>query len=214
MEGPGEGLPTDPPAIAPFLVALIFAADQPLDVADAARVLGVRRSVVEAAISFLLDSPPLGLIVQRDGDRLQLATAPTATEYVRRLRGLDVEARLSRAALEVLAVVAYRQPVTRAEIEAIRGVNSDSAITTLLARGLVDEVGRKDAVGRPILFGTTMAFLEHLGLRSLDDLPPVPEIGPHPPAPPPTLGDRPDSDGSSQTSCTASGLQYFRSTNG
>ena len=203
--GSGQGSPTDPPAIAPLLVALIFAAEQPLDVAAAARVLGVRRSVVEAAIRFLLDSPPPGLIVQRDGDRLQLATAPAAAEYVRRLRGLDVEARLSRAALEVLAVVAYRQPVTRAEIEAIRGVNSDSAITTLLARGLVDEVGRKDAVGRPILFGTTMAFLEHLGLRSLDDLPPVPEIGPHPPAPPPTLGEGPGGEGSSQTCSTASG---------
>ena len=166
----------DPPAdVAPHLVALVFAADEPLELADAARVLGVGRAIVEAAARRLLEEPPLGLVVQRHGDRLQLATAPESAEYVRRLRGLDTEARLSRAALEVLAIVAYRQPVTRAEIEAIRGVNGDRALATLLGRGLIQEVGRKDAVGRPVLFGTTMAFLEHLGLRSLDDLPPVPE---------------------------------------
>ena len=81
---------------------------------------------------------------------------------------------LSRAALEVLAVIAYRQPATRAEIEAIRGVNGDRAISTLLARGLIEEVGRRETVGRPVMFGTTLGFLEHLGLRSLEDLPPVP----------------------------------------
>jgi segregation and condensation protein B len=90
------------------------------------------------------------------------------------LRGLDDQARLSRAALEVLAVIAYRQPVTRAEIEAIRGVNGDRALATLLSRSLVAEVGRRDTVGRPVLFGTTLDFLEHLGLSSLDEMPPLP----------------------------------------
>ena len=106
------------------------------------------------------------------------STAPASARYIRRLRGLEEQARLSRAALEVLAVVAYRQPVTRAEIEAIRGVNGDRALSTLLARGLIAEVGRRETVGRPVEFGTTLGFLEHLGLRSLDDLPAVAPSGP------------------------------------
>ena len=178
--GGGSGVRTLPPAgptdgLAAHLVALMSAADEPLLIGDAARVLGARRSAVEAAVRRLTDEPPLGLIVQRDGDRLQLATDPASAEFVRRLRGDDSQARLSGAALEVLAIVAYRQPITRAEIEAIRGVNGDRALSTLLARGLIAEVGRREAVGRPVLFGTTLAFLEHLGLRSLDELPPVPE---------------------------------------
>jgi len=156
------------------LVALAFAADEPLDLADAARVLGARRAAVETAARLLIERPPLGLIVQRVGGRLQLASAPASADYVRRLRGLDTQARLSRSALEVLAVVAYRQPVTRAEIESIRGANGDRALATLLNRQLIEEVGRKGSVGRPVLFGTTMAFLEHLGLRSLEDLPSPP----------------------------------------
>jgi len=166
------------PNLAAHLVALMFAADEPLTVADAARVLGVRRTEVERAIAALLESPPLGLIVQRHDDRLQLATDPASAELIRRLRGLDRPVRLSRAALEVLALVAYRQTITRAEIEDIRGVNSDRALATLLARGLIDEIGRKETVGRPILFGTTMALLEHLGLRSLHDLPPLEPLAP------------------------------------
>ena len=75
--------------------------------------------------------------------------------------------------METLAIIAYRQPITRPEIDAIRGVNSDGVLRTLLARGLIEEVGRRDTVGRPILYGTTFAFLQHFGLESLDDLPPL-----------------------------------------
>ncbi|MCC6177870.1 MAG: SMC-Scp complex subunit ScpB [Chloroflexi bacterium] len=175
-------MPSTRETLAPHVVALLFAADEPLAVADLARILSARLSVVEQTVAHLLAEPPPGLMVQRDGDRLQLATAPASAPYVRRLRGLDDRARLSRAALEVLAVIAYRQPVTRAEVEAIRGVNGDRALSTLIQRGLVAEVGRKDALGRPVLFGTTLAFLEHLGLSSLDDLPPFP--APAPPLPP------------------------------
>jgi len=166
---------TDP--LAAHLVALLFAADEPLEVGDAARILGVGKRAAERLVQDVLDAPPLGLIVQRDGDRLQLATQPASSAFVRRLRGLEDLARLSRAALEVLAVVAYRQPITRAEIEAVRGVGGDRALATLLQRELVEEVGRKDTVGRPVLFGTTLGFLEHLGLRSLGDLPVVPPLG-------------------------------------
>jgi segregation and condensation protein B len=162
--------------LVPHLVALLFAADEPLELREAARVLGVPRSAVEAAARLLVVRPPVGLLVQRAGDRLQLSTGPASATFVRRLRGLESRARLSRSALEVLAIIAYRQPVTRAEIEAVRGVNGDRAIATLLGHALIDEVGRRDTVGRPILFGTTMGFLEHLGLRSLDDLPPLDDL--------------------------------------
>lgn len=162
--------PTDAELLG-HLTALLFAADEPLPVDDLAKLLEVRPSVLRRVATQLAERPPLGLLLQRDEDRLQLMTAPTSARYIRRLRGLEDQARLSRAALEVLAVIAYRQPSTRAEIEAIRGVNGDRALATLLARGLVAEVGRRDTIGRPVEFGTTLGFLEHLGLRSLDDLP-------------------------------------------
>jgi segregation and condensation protein B len=165
--------PTDDVLVG-HLVAILFAADEPLPLAELARLLDVRPSHVQRVVRLLTESPPPGLFVQRDDDRLQLVTAPASARYIRRLRGLEEQARLSRAALEVLAVIAYRQPATRAEIEAIRGVNGDRALATLLARGLIAEVGRRDTVGRPVLFGTTIGFLEHLGLRSLEDLPAVP----------------------------------------
>jgi segregation and condensation protein B len=160
--------------LAGHVVAILFAADEPMPVSELARLLEVRARQVERVVQRLAESPPPGLLLQRDDDRLQLVTAPASARYIRRLRGLEEQARLSRAALEVLAVVAYRQPATRAEIEAIRGVNGDRALSTLLVRGLIAEVGRRDTVGRPVLFGTTVGFLEHLGLRSLDDLPAVP----------------------------------------
>ena len=172
LDDEAGGTPTDE-ALCAHLVALLFAADEPLPVSEVARLLEVRSSHVQRLARALTESPPPGLLLQRDGDRLQLVTAPDSARYVRRLRGLEEQARLSRAALEVLAVVAYRQPATRAEIEAIRGVNGDRALATLLARGLIEEVGRRDTVGRPVLFGTTLGFLEHLGLRSLGDLPAV-----------------------------------------
>jgi segregation and condensation protein B len=91
------------------------------------------------------------------------------------MRLLPDPQRLSTAALETLAIVAYRQPATRAEIEAIRGVNADHALRILLARDLVSDVGRRDSVGRPVLFGTTLEFLRYFGLESIDAIPPMPQ---------------------------------------
>src|SRR4051794_32023663 len=121
--------------LARHVVALLFAADEPLTSADLARILEVRRSAVERVVDGLIADPPLGLLVQRHDERVQLVTGPESGRYIRRLRGLAEHTRLSRAALEVLAVVAYRQPVTRAEIETIRGVNGDRALATLLTHG-------------------------------------------------------------------------------
>ena len=114
-----------------------------------------------------------GLCLQRIGNRVQLTTTPEAAPYVERFLGLEARTRLSRAALETLAIVVYRQPITRPEIESIRGVSSDSVLRTLLSVGLVEEIGRAPTVGRPILYGSTFEFLQHFGLSSLEELPPL-----------------------------------------
>jgi segregation and condensation protein B len=98
---------------------------------------------------------------------------PEAAPYIEKLLGLQRTGRLSAAAFETLALVAYRQPITRAAIEAVRGVNSDGVLRTLLSHGLIEEVGRLEQLGRPILYGTTFAFLQQFGLESLRDLPPL-----------------------------------------
>lgn len=159
----------------PHLVALLFVSDEPLALETAARVLAVERPALEAAVERLAQAPPPGLTLLRSNGHLQLATAPECAPTVERLLGTPERGRLSKAALEVLAIIAYRQPITRAEIEAVRGVNSDRALAALLQRELVEEVGRKETVGRPALFGTTIRFLQYLGISSLAELPPLPE---------------------------------------
>jgi segregation and condensation protein B len=171
-QGNGKSSPENGEIVG-HLTALLFVADEPLELSSIARVLEVTPSVLEGAVKTLTSEPPAGLIVQRHGKRVQLATAPDSADSVRRLKGSAEAQRLSRAALEVLSIVAYRQPATRAEIEAVRGVNSDHVLDTLLARGLVAELGRREAVGRPMMFGTTLEFLQLAGLKSLDELPPI-----------------------------------------
>jgi segregation and condensation protein B len=114
-----------------------------------------------------------GLRMQRYRGRVQLTTAPQAALAVERFLGLDSGSRLSRAALEALAIVLYRQPVTRPQIDAIRGVNSDAVLHNLLLKGLIQEVGRAEAPGRPILYGATSECLQYFGLSSLAELPPL-----------------------------------------
>ncbi|PWI56615.1 SMC-Scp complex subunit ScpB [Sulfoacidibacillus thermotolerans] len=106
----------------------------------------------------------------------QLNTVPALTPYLRRLSLVPAPSSLSQAALETLAIIAYRQPITRAEIEEIRGVKSEKAIGTLIARGLIMEAGRAEGPGRPFLFATTPEFLDYFGLQSTSDLPPIAEI--------------------------------------
>jgi segregation and condensation protein B len=163
-------LPQTKPGVTHGIVALLFAADEPLELDRLVSALEVSRRDVEAAIETLLQDPPLGLLLQRHDDRLQLVTAPAWAQAVGRLRA-GPPIKLSRATLEVLAVIAYRQPVTRADIDQLRGVNSDRAVSTLLAHGLIEEVGRRETVGRPILFATTLQLLELMGLSSLSELP-------------------------------------------
>ncbi len=165
--------------------ALLFVAEEPPTIAQLAHALEVPAEAIEEALKALQERlKERGLRLQRHGDRVQLVTAPEAAEDVRRFLGLTTGPRLSTAALETLAIIAYRQPITRAEIEAIRGVNCDGVLRTLLARGLIAEVGRADGPGRPILYGTTLLFLQHFGLRSLADLPPLDGAGTEAPAHP------------------------------
>ena len=158
-----------------YLEALLFIAERPLTSAEIGELAEVPRPHAEAALTALaerLEEDERGIRLQRHDDAWQLVTAP---EVGTRLAAYAArqEARLSTAALEALAVVAYRQPCTRSDVERIRGVDSDYVIRSLMHRRLVVEVGRRDTPGRPILFGTTFTFLERFGLTSLDDLPPL-----------------------------------------
>lgn len=154
--------------------SLLFVADGPVTISQLATVLEMEEAAIEEILEQLSrEYEQRGFRLQRLGNRVQMVSAPEAAPYIQRFLGLEITDRLSPAALETLAIVAYRQPITRAQIESIRGVSSDSVLRTLMRKGLIEEVGRLEQVGRPILYGTTMEFLQHFGLQSLDDLPPL-----------------------------------------
>jgi segregation and condensation protein B len=158
-----------------FYEALLFIAERPLATAELAELAGVPRLQAEATLSALaerLEEDERGIRVQHHDDAWQLVTAPEVGTRLAAYAARE-EARLSAAALEALAVVAYRQPCTRGDVERVRGVDSDYVIRSLLHRRLVTEIGRRDTPGRPVLFGTTFTFLERFGLTALDDLPPL-----------------------------------------
>lgn len=158
-----------------FFEALLFIAERPLATTEIAELGGVPRLQAEATLAGLaadLEAAGRGLRLQRNEDAWQLVTAPDVGSRLAAYAARE-EARLSPAALEALAVIAYRQPCTRGDVERVRGVDSDYVIRSLLHRRLVAEIGRRDTPGRPILFGTTFTFLERFGLTSLDDLPPL-----------------------------------------
>lgn len=156
--------------------ALLLVAEGPVHPDDIAQALGVAPREVIDAIHRLNALPDRGWIIQHHGERVQLTTAPRFAEYVRKFLGIERQSRLSSAALETLAIVAYRQPVTRSEIEAVRGVDCTGVLATLLQRTLIETMGRQDSPGNPILYGTTPDFLMHFGLASLDDLPPLGDV--------------------------------------
>ncbi|WP_026369313.1 SMC-Scp complex subunit ScpB [Kallotenue papyrolyticum] len=172
----------DAPPLGPtqLVESLLFVAAEPVAVDDLSRALELSVEAVEAALAQLADAlRERGIRLLRHGARVQLVAAPEAAAAIERFVGGGPPAsRLSTAALETLAIIAYRQPITRAGIEALRGVDSAGAIRTLLQRGLIAEVGRLPHVGRPVLYGTTDEFLKQFGLASLDQLPPldIPEV--------------------------------------
>jgi segregation and condensation protein B len=155
------------------LEALLFVAERPLSRREIGTLAGVDRATVDERLGDLeVSLRARGVRLILSGDRVELTTAPEAGALIARYVGVDA-VRLSPAALETLAIVAYRQPVTRAVIERIRGVDSDYTVRTLLHRRLVVELGRSETPGRPFLYGTGFEFLERFGLTSLEELPPL-----------------------------------------
>jgi len=166
-------------ALKALVESLLFVSDEPVPIDKLAAVLDARPDEVsDVLVQLACDYQVRGFRLQRKGQLVQIVSAPEAAEYIRRFLGLDAGSRLSAAALETLAVIAYRQPVTRNEIQAVRGVDSDSVLRTLLNQGLIEEQGRLDRAGRPILYGTSFEFLQHFGLRDLAQLPPLRDSDP------------------------------------
>ncbi len=156
------------------LEALLFVAAEPVATAQLAVALDVAPSVIERGLNELDAAlSDRGLRLQRHAGRVQLTTAPQLAELIERFLGLEATTHLSRAALETLAIIAYQQPVTRPQIDSIRGVNSDSMMKSLLHKGLILETGRADGPGRPILYSTTPEFLQYFGLSSILEMPPL-----------------------------------------
>ena len=137
--------------------------------------MGLSKRDVEKLIAALTEhyQREHGLRLQKVGNQYQLVTAAEYAKPIETFLGLEITTRLTQAALEALAIIAYKQPATRPEIDAIRGVNSDSVVKSLLAKGLIEEAGRSDAPGRPILYTVTTDFMLHFGLDSMDQLPEI-----------------------------------------
>ena len=170
---PEQNIDTELP-LSVKLEALLFVAAEPVPTAQLATALDVSTSVVERGLNELDASlQSRGLRLQRHAGRVQLTTAPQLAELIERFLGLEATSHLSRAALETLAIIAYQQPVTRPQIDSIRGVNSDSMMKSLLSKNLILESGRADGPGRPILYSTTPEFLQHFGLNSILEMPPL-----------------------------------------
>ena len=171
---PDENLPKTDLDLSARLEALLFVAPGAVTYGQLAAALEVSTHEVEAGLAELeAFYTRRGLRLQRHAGRVQLTSSPEVAPLVERFLGLEATSRLSRAALEALAIVAYQQPVTRPQVDAIRGVNSDGVLKSLLSKGLVEEIGRAETPGRPILYTTTPDFLQHFGLNSLEELPPL-----------------------------------------
>ncbi len=168
-ENPAAEMP-----LAAQIEGLLFVASESVAPSQLAEALDVSTSSVEVALNEL-DAAlrQRGLRLQRHSGRVQLTTAPELAGPIEEFLGLEATSRLTRAALETLAIIAYQQPVTHPQIDAIRGVNSDSMLKSLLNKGLIYEAGRAEGPGRPILYVTAPSFLQHLGLNSIAELPPL-----------------------------------------
>lgn len=153
--------------------AILFVSGNPVQIAHLAELFNLPIKELEKYLQTLeqdlLDGRGIRLL--RHAGRIQLTSSPEHAELIENYLGLESSSKLSRAALETLAIIAYRQPITRPAIDTIRGVNSDAVLKSLLSKGLIEELGRTDGPGRPIIYGVTSEFLQHFGLPSIHELP-------------------------------------------
>ena len=173
-----EAKPSEGGSLKGRIEAILFVAGEAVGIRDLAKALRVEEKELKETLKKIgseYDYEQRGFMLKRFGDKVQLATRPLYSEDVLRLLQPVQQQSLSQAAMETLTVVAYKQPVTRAEVEQIRGVKCDYSLQSLMMKGLIQEAGRKDTIGRPILYATTDMFLSHFGIQGLEDLPPLPE---------------------------------------
>lgn len=156
---------------------LFVSGDEGITVNEIAKVIEIKKETINHILTELANDyreQSRGMMLMQSHDVYHLTTKREHSKFYKKMLQTPRTSRLSQSALETLAIIAYKQPITRIEIEDIRGVNSDYALQTLTARSLIEEVGRKDTIGRPILYGTTTSFLTYFGLASLEELPPLP----------------------------------------
>jgi len=154
--------------------AILFVSPEPLSADQIASLLETTPRLVKIALEEIDELyRGRGIRLQYNNKKIQITTAPEAAPILEKMLELETTSTLSQAALEALSIVAYQQPITRPQVDAIRGVNSDGVLKTLLTKGLIDDIGRADGPGRPILYSTTSEFLKHFGLSSYDELPPL-----------------------------------------
>lgn len=161
-------------SLAALIEAILFVSPEPLSANQIGNLLGIAPRVVINAFDEL-DTlyQERGIRLQHHNGKVQITTAPEAAPVIENMLELETTSTLSQAALETLSIIAYQQPITRPQIDSIRGVNSDSVLQTLLSKGLIDDVGRTEGPGRPILYSTTSDFLKYFGLSSYKELPPL-----------------------------------------
>lgn len=176
MNEPGSQRPPSTNELPWVMEALLFVAEEPQPLSVLARAAGVTEAAARKALTQLsADYEARGIRLLEDQGKYELGAAPQYARHIENMLGSGPGQRLTRAALEVLTIIAYKQPATRSEIEAIRGVNSDRLVAILEQRGLVEVTGTGDGPGKPKLYRTTMRFLEHFGIQSPRDLPPLPD---------------------------------------
>ena len=161
-------------ALTALVEAILFVSPEPLNANQIGALLDVTPRVVKIAFEELDQLyQDRGIRLQHHNGKVQITSAPEAASLIENMLELETTSTLSQAALETLSIIAYQQPITRPQIDSIRGVNSDGVLRTLLSKGLIDDVGRAEGPGRPILYSTTNEFLKYFGLTSFEELPPL-----------------------------------------
>ncbi len=166
----------DKNTIAQMVSAVLFVTGDPVSVANLAALAGMDFEEFDYLLSEIIEDKKVrkeGVLIRRIADKVQLCTNSEYAEYIKMLLAPEVKGRLSNSVLETLSIIAYKQPITRSEIEAIRGVRCDYAVSVLQNKGMIAEAGRKEVIGRPILFVTTDEFLRGFGISDLSELPAI-----------------------------------------